>query len=263
MHCVNCSTKFSFNDKYCASCGTARSLSSTCVHCAATFTAEAKFCPNCGTPRTISDEFAPMKSSSTTGGEFLYLLFPRMRSPSPVDPEDYWISLIHATVTAGVAATVSGMLLIEITKNPSISTSTFSIIGMYVFLKIFGHKYSGRLIQSGLHDKLELKQATWILAAITFIGTLVAWWIAFLGWVGVAAITIYVGVAKSVLENPSEKNKQTRPSNDRDNDDPANAIADGVCPNCDASITLSAVSCPKCNTTISPGSDLRQSPRDA
>ena len=263
MNCVNCSTKFSLNDKYCACCGTTRSLSSTCVHCEATLRAEAKFCPNCGTRRTMANDAAAMNSRSTSGGEFLYVLFPRMRSPSPVDPEDYWISLIHGNVAAGVAATVSGMLLFELTKSPFISTSTFSIIGMYVFLKVFGHKYSGRLIQSGLHDKLGLKQATWILAAMTLIGTLIAWWIAFLGWVGVAAITIYVGVAKSVLGNPAEANNQTLPSNERVNVDPANATADGVCPNCDASITLSGVSCPKCNTKFSPGSDLSPSPRDA
>lgn len=195
MRCTKCLNEMTSDDTFCVRCGTVRTPSRECRNCGTTLRPEAIFCPKCGQADTALRQKPAVNLSHGPELEAFYFLFPNMRSPKAIGRSDYWMGFIVASFAEGIAGVLCGMLVFELSHSSSLSNLVFWIFGLYIFFRLFGHKYGGRLIDAGLENNLKIKHKSIALAAVASLGGFLAWWLALIGWVGLLFIFVYIGVA--------------------------------------------------------------------
>lgn len=207
MRCAKCLNEMASDDAFCIHCGAVRLAPINCRHCGVILRPEAKFCPKCGKPDSAMEDGSTAPVGRTPEFEVFYSLFPNMRAPKATGPADYWASLIIAVVAEIVVGTIFGVLLFEMTGSIVLSSMGLWLLGIFIFFRLFGHKYFGRLMDAGLENNQRLNNISLALAATAFIGGFFAWWLAFIAWAGLFIVAIYVGTAPRVRIEPEVYNK--------------------------------------------------------
>jgi len=204
MECMQCGVDNNSNAKFCTSCGLNISFQKKCS-CGSCLNECDKYCGDCGLPvlstagssdvLSIGNSIPAIDSSTRS---YLYRFFPKMEHSEVVGREEYWAAYIGAALAMVAIEVVCFILTVAISTSEILASFIASLFGMYVFLKMFGHVYEGRLKDIGLYKNKKFQLFSIFLVLISIVPVLST-----LAMIVGCVVGVYVGVIKSKLGDES------------------------------------------------------------
>ncbi|MGY3172336.1 uncharacterized membrane protein YhaH (DUF805 family) [Pseudomonas sp. TE12234] len=204
MECVQCGMENNSNAKFCTSCGLNISFQKKCS-CGSCLNEYDKYCGDCGLPvlstAGSSDALSIGNSTPATDSStrpYIYKIFPKMEHSEVVGREEYWEAFIGAALAMAAIEIVCFILIVAISTSEILASFIASLFGMYVFLKMFGHVYEGRLKDIGLYKNKKFQLLSIFIVLISIVPVLST-----LATIVGCVVGVYVGVVKSKLGDES------------------------------------------------------------
>ncbi|RJG11110.1 zinc ribbon domain-containing protein [Pseudomonas cavernicola] len=197
MNCYSCRAELIDGAKFCISCGTNLESKPVCSTCKSELNPGAIFCGTCGNATKTNRTSDFYEESLAIVRTIIYKLFPKMQDCPPVQRPTYWNMMAAGLAACIVTYLLIAIALFEITASKNIASAIGNIAGSYVFLKIWGHFYKGRLIDAGVYRNKKYINTSIAIAVVFIFSAFVSPLVSSIASLAGTIICIVVGCLKS------------------------------------------------------------------